>query len=917
MSFTYSAGGAMPLPSLAWQFENSNVDSVTGLTPSAQVSPGPAQLQGSASLVTNAPTSNTAVYFPGTSGNYMNLGATGPTTFNTTTSNTFVEAWVYFNALGGFNSRIYGRYFDPTTNGDYNIRASGSGIGAVGFTNSSTVISHQANLQTGVWTHIAFSLMTNGTANVFVNGVVNSTGGPITVGYTSTHITLIGGGPSSLTNAYIRDLRVVQGGVVPVATFTPGAAPFSYASPGYVANMGTTVFTLLGQFVTYPAGKFGQSISFNNKNATSGGIANCYSAYSISSLGLTSNAVTVSTWIKPYYTFPVAGINQNFLFLTDTQSNYNFGINSGINQSQIFFYTNAGNFTILNGTNLTTQAWNHYTMVFSNVNQTASNTSVAYYFNGTQVGVTSNVVRSGTSTLSGVTLGAFGGGTNATGGGWCELDDLRIFDRSLTSLQVQSIYQAQGMPSRGGQVKSPIQPGYIYEPYNNYTLIGNPNVKVINSSNPDPRIYVDPAESQYSQWTADPNLLTKWDLMPFKYYILLDVVFKVSATDGLRFPVSIPVTGTYNVEILVYGAGGVTDSLWIGVDSETAIQLSIINLTPTWRTGLSSKSLSAGNHTLELYMREPYGIGGIRIIPTGGAAPTLPAFRQNLTGTPLFSQLSSAATSSAVGAFSLRAVNGTTVKAVQIKRQSDNATQDFYADRLGNLLAAPVTGQTLQNWLGSSSGNVVTWYDQSGAGRNATGTQSTIVRTSNVNQQWAVNPTNGGLSLSGGTFLNGTDFTITCTTKRLGTQGNDGVYGYGANTSWVSQASVPTTYGNNTRFALVMPNAGSTDVRFNDSSFSAAFSSNANVVPSSFVAATEPTVYTAVTLTNTTQRMYINGTANGVPISTLTQLTANASTGFTIGTVNFYGSFLGEIGELIIFNNALSTSDISTLYSAR
>jgi hypothetical protein len=63
--------------------------------------------------------------------------------------------------------------------------------------------------------------------------------------------------------------------------------------------------------------------------------------------------------------------------------------------------------------------------------------------------------------------------------------------------------------------------------------------------------------------------------------------------------------------------------------------------------------------------------------------------------------------------------------------------------------------------------------------------------------------------------------------------------------------------------------------------------------------------------------MYINGTANGVPISTLTQLTANASTGFTIGTVNFYGNFLGEIGELLIFNNALSTSDISKLYSAR
>jgi hypothetical protein len=286
-------------------------------------------------------------------------------------------------------------------------------------------------------------------------------------------------------------------------------------------------------------------------------------------------------------------------------------------------------------------------------------------------------------------------------------------------------------------------------------------------------------------------------------------------------------------------------------------------------------------------------------------------------GAPLFSQLSASAASSAVGAFSLRAVNGVTAKAVQIKRQSDNATQDFWTDGLGNLLTAPVTGQPLQNWLGGSTGNVVTWYDQSGQGRNATGTQATITPTSNVNLQWAINPTNSGLTVSGGAFLNGTDFTIVCTTKRLGTQGNDGVYGYGANSSWVSQASVPTTYGNNTRFALVMPNAGSTAVSFNDSSYSPAFSSNANVVPSSFVAATEPTVYTAVTLTGAQQRMYINGTANGLPISTLTQLSANASTGFTIGSVGYYGNFLGEIGELIIFNSALAVADLSTLYSYR
>jgi len=88
-----------------------------------------------------------------------------------------------------------------------------------------------------------------------------------------------------------------------------------------------------------------------------------------------------------------------------------------------------------------------------------------------------------------------------------------------------------------------------------------------------------------------------------------------------------------------------------------------------------------------------------------------------MSGTSLFSQLSTSASASAVGAFSLRAINGTTARAVQVQRSSDNATQDFWADRLGNLLTAPVTGQTLANWLGSATGNVTTWYDQSGQGK--------------------------------------------------------------------------------------------------------------------------------------------------------------------------------------------------------
>jgi len=54
-----------------------------------------------------------------------------------------------------------------------------------------------------------------------------------------------------------------------------------------------------------------------------------------------------------------------------------------------------------------------------------------------------------------------------------------------------------------------------------------------------------------------------------------------------------------------------------------------------------------------------------------------------------------------------------------------SSNQDFYADTLGNLTTAAGSGQTLSNWLGSATGYVTTWYDQSGLGNHATQTNTT------------------------------------------------------------------------------------------------------------------------------------------------------------------------------------------------
>jgi hypothetical protein len=318
MSLTYS--GAEPQPSLAWQFQSSNVDSVTGLTPSAQVSPGPAQLQGSAALVTNAPTSNTALYCTGpygTNSNYMNLGTSTPAKFDYNSSNLFCEFWWYTSNTVAANLNTPISLSDPSSTA-VSFRTQVRRNSGFGF-NSSISTSNTTVLASQTWYHFAFSIdSTNKVVYLFVNGYggvsASYTG---TLNYNSAYSIQVGYSTALASNyyydQYIRDLRVVQGGVVPVANFTPGAAPFSYASPGYVANMGTTVFTLLGQFITYnPSGKYGSAVSITNY-PTNGTTATSYISYNLPSPISVDNGFTVAFWFKTPK-IPTAGAPNPIVF---------------------------------------------------------------------------------------------------------------------------------------------------------------------------------------------------------------------------------------------------------------------------------------------------------------------------------------------------------------------------------------------------------------------------------------------------------------------------------------------------------------------------------------------------------------------------------------------------------------------------
>lgn len=437
MSLT--SAGVEPQPSLAWQFENSNVDSVTSLAPSSQVSPGPAQLQGSAALVTNAPTSNTAVSFPSTGGAYMNLGTGSPINFNINTSNLFVEAWIYFvtfppaysllMSVGTGLSDNYGKWFiamDASNNIRFTTRDANNA------TEYNAISS--TTLSTSRWYHIAASLDIVGkNMMVFTDGTLTGTFSVAGKTFANPTTTALIGATFNLSvsniGAYIRDLRVVQGGVVPTGTFVPSAAPFSYALPSYVTGSGSVVFTLLGQFITYVPGKYNQAIKFTQPDST-GATAQQYINWNNT---INLFPFTICLW----FNFSSTNSATNDV-LINMQTNSAVGngvilITAGAN-STAFGISGSGPASGIGGPSLTAGTWNHIAYTINTNGTSGLYINGSLYASGT---VTSPASITSLYLASRVGIWGFNG----------LVDDLRIYNTALTSTQVASVYSSQGAPA--------------------------------------------------------------------------------------------------------------------------------------------------------------------------------------------------------------------------------------------------------------------------------------------------------------------------------------------------------------------------------------------------------------------------------------------------------------------------------------
>ena len=146
-------------------------------------------VQGSAQILYgSAPTGNTAVYFPGVTGSYLNFGTTHPAHFNTSTSNLFVESWVNFSQ-NAFTEYITGTLYSTTTD-DWGFRCDGT-FNRIMFYHyntggSSTAVTATTPLIQGTWYHVAASFATTGTNGSLTSGTADNIRFEITSPNTST-----------------------------------------------------------------------------------------------------------------------------------------------------------------------------------------------------------------------------------------------------------------------------------------------------------------------------------------------------------------------------------------------------------------------------------------------------------------------------------------------------------------------------------------------------------------------------------------------------------------------------------------------------------------------------------------------------------------------------------------------------------
>ena len=169
------------------------------------------QLQGTATITYGgAPTSNTALSLPGTSGNYMLLNSSHPTNFDPSTSNVFIEAWVYWNGANWTATSgggIYERENVGNTVQDFGMYTDNTGkLTSYMYTQNGSILRaayNTATLNVQQWYHVAFGYnIANQTSYVWVNGNIGTSSTASNPARYSTVNTYIGFNPFNMPSVF-------------------------------------------------------------------------------------------------------------------------------------------------------------------------------------------------------------------------------------------------------------------------------------------------------------------------------------------------------------------------------------------------------------------------------------------------------------------------------------------------------------------------------------------------------------------------------------------------------------------------------------------------------------------------------------------------------------------------------------------
>ena len=233
---------------------------------------------------------------------------------------------------------------------------------------------------------------------------------------------------------------------------------------------------------------------------------------------------------------------------------------------------------------------------------------------------------------------------------------------------------------------------------------------------------------------------------------------------------------------------------------------------------------------------------------------------------------------SPVAAYSVRKLRaGYSGNAMQVKRSSDSTTSNIGFTGTGDLDTT-----TLASFCSATTCSVVTWYDQSGNGRDQT--QSTVATQPVVVSSGTIVTANSktSLSFSGSQYFGSTS-------------GFPGTTDFTMNAVSLSSGGAQIIIGSATTFtcALWYGASTSTGVWLGSGVSSATVTAGAyNIATGTYVRS------------STTAASYANGTAGTTGTGS-----AGSDTTFQIGAVTSGYAINGKIGEALVFGSVLSTTD--------